>query len=160
MQKSTNNFLSALVIVALLSIPVICLVSTLAAAPVRTAADAVSASTTQSGAADWSSAVMVLMAVCGVAWVVVSLNLRGRCSRADGDADYQRRFLQPVETDPLWQAAHTNMAASGEMSPIPSRLRMGRKWLHFDPSPTASEPQKAQNAGKPHAARGEKAGER
>jgi len=159
-----TKLLSVLVVLVMLSVPFICLASAIGAAPVHTAADAASPVTAQSGAADWSSAVMVLMAAAGVAWVVVSLNLRGRFGRSSnqtgGDADYQRRFLQPVETDPLWQAAHTNMAASGEMSPIPSRLRMGRKWLHFDPSPTASASQKTPIAGKPHAARGEKAGEK
>jgi hypothetical protein len=72
-----TKLLSVLVVLVMLALPVICLVSTIAAAPVRTAADAASGPV-RSGAADWSSAVMVLMTMAGVVWVVVSLNLRGR----------------------------------------------------------------------------------
>ncbi len=160
-----TKLLSVLVVLVMLSVPFICLASAIGAAPVRTAADAASPVTAQSGAADWSSAVMVLMAAAGVAWVVVSLNLRGRFGRSSnqtgGDADYQRRFFQPVETDPLWQAAHTDMAASGDMAPIPGDL--SGWWINLNPrhpSPTGSIPTKTPIAGKPHAARGEKAGER
>jgi hypothetical protein len=162
MSKHENiSVLATLVVLVMLAVPFICLVSTIAAAPVRTAADAASGPV-RSGAADWSSAVMVLMAVAGIAWVVVSLSLRCRfgkpANQDGGDADYQRRFFQPVETDPLWQAAHTDMVVTGDMTTIPGDL--SGRLIKVNPSPTGVLPAKMQIGGKPHAARGEKAGER
>lgn len=159
-----TKLLSVLVVLVMLAVPVICLASAISAAPVRTAADAASGPV-RSGAADWSSAVMVIMAMAGVVWVVVSLNLRGRfgkpANQDGGDADYQRRFFQPVDSDPLWQAAHTNMAATAEMSPIPGEL--AGKWINLNPhhpSPTPTNTPERGKPGKPHAAHTEKAGER
>ena len=98
MQKSTNNFLPALMIVALLSIPVLCLGSALVNAPHNEAPK--SADTTP-----WVT-IAALIIIAGLIFVGLTGGERQPIVRHKPDLDY------------LWLAAHTELSTSIEMGEV------------------------------------------
>ena len=118
MQKSTNNFLPALIIVALLSIPVICLGSALVNAPHNEAPK--SADTMP-----WVT-IAALVIIAGLIFV----GLTG--------GERQPIVTHKPDVDALWLAAHTNLSTSiemGEVTPAHKAV-IGKVFTAGYPSPT------------------------
>ena len=118
MQKSTNNFLPALIIVALLSIPVICLGSALVNAPHNEAPK--SADTMP-----WVT-IAALVIIAGLIFV----GLTG--------GERQPIVTHKPDVDALWLAAHTNLSTSiemGEVTPAHKAV-IGKAITTCYPSPT------------------------
>ena len=118
MQKSTNNFLPALMIVALLSIPVICLASALVNAPHNEAPK--SADTMP-----WVT-IAALIIIAGL----IFAGLTG--------GERQPIVTHKPDIDALWLAAHTDITTSiemGEVTPAHKAV-IGKAITTCYPSPT------------------------